>query len=59
MLGGIEVFSHRVIGINIKRRLYEGVAVPTALYETKTKSMAVVKIKKVKCNGDEVSEKYV
>ena len=29
------------MGINIKRRFYKGVAVPTALYEDETWSMAV------------------
>ena len=36
-----KVVSCRVMGMNIERKLYEGVAVPTALYEGETWSMAV------------------
>ena len=36
-----KVFSCRVMGMNVKRRLYEGVAVSTALYGAETWSMAV------------------
>ena len=40
VLGGIKkVFSYRVMGMNVRRRLYEGVAVPTALYEPETWGM--------------------
>ena len=43
VLGGMKtVFSCRVMGMNVKSRLYEGVAVPTALYGAETWSMAVV-----------------
>ena len=31
-----KVSSYKVMGINIKRKLYEGVAVPTALYGIET-----------------------
>ena len=51
-----KVFSCRAMGMNVKRRLYEGVAVPTALYETETWSMGE---EVIKCNGDEESEEYV
>ena len=36
VLGEIKVFSCRAIQMNIKRRLCEGVAVPTALYGAET-----------------------
>ena len=36
VLGGIKMFSSRVIGMNVKRRLYEGVAVLTALHGAET-----------------------
>ena len=37
MLGGMQKeFSCRMMGRNVKRRLYEGVAVPTALYVAET-----------------------
>ena len=35
------MFRCKMMGINVKRRLYERVAVPTALYGAKTWSMAV------------------
>ena len=35
VLGGMKVFSCRVMRMNVKRRLYEGVAVPTVLYGLK------------------------
>ena len=35
VLGGMKnVFSCRAMGMNVERRLYEGVAVSIALYET-------------------------
>ena len=37
----MEVFSCRAIGNNVKRRLYEGVAMYTPLYGTEIWSMAV------------------
>ena len=37
-----------MLGINVKRRLYKGVAVPTALYGTETWSMAVAEKKRLK-----------
>ena len=44
VLGGMKtVFSCRAMGLNVKRRLYEEVAVPTALYGTETWSIVVVK----------------
>ena len=37
VLGGMKkVFCCRTMAINLKRRLYEGVAVPTALYGAET-----------------------
>ena len=33
VLGGMNVFSCTAMGMNVKRRLYEGVAVFTALYK--------------------------
>ena len=37
VLGGMkEVFSCKVMGMNVKRRLYEGIAFPTALYGVET-----------------------
>ena len=41
----MEVFSCRAMGMNVKRRLYEGVAVFTAIYGTETWSMAVAEKK--------------
>lgn len=33
VLGGMKkMFSYRSLGMDVKRRLYEGIAVPTALY---------------------------
>ena len=32
VLGGKKVFSCRAMGMNVKRRLYEGVVAPTTLY---------------------------
>ena len=49
VLGGMEkVFSCRVIGMNVKKRLYEGVAVPTAKYEAEIWSMVVAERTKLK-----------
>ena len=46
--------------MNVKRRLCEGVAVPTPLYGDETWSMTVAKRKSlIQCNRDEVSEEYV
>ena len=42
VLGGMKVFSCTVIAMNVKRRLYEGVAVPTTPYVAKTWRIAVV-----------------
>ena len=43
VLGGVKnLFSCRVMGMHVKIKLYEGVAVPTTLYVAKTWSMAVV-----------------
>ena len=39
------MFSCRAMGIYVKRKLHERVALPTALYESETWSMAVVKKK--------------
>ena len=36
VLAKINVFSSRAMGINVKRKLYEGVAVPTAPYRAET-----------------------
>ena len=54
-----KVFSCRAMGMNVKRRLYEGVAVPTVLYGAETWSMAVEDREEIKVNGDEVSEESV
>ena len=48
------MFSCRTMGINMKRRLYEGVAVPSALCEADMYSMYSI-IEEIKCNGDEMS----
>ena len=40
-----KVFSCKAMGMNVKRRLYEGVAVPTTLYEAEIWSMAVAEKK--------------
>ena len=39
------------MGVNVRRRLYEGVAVPTALYGAETWSMAVAEKKKLNVMG--------
>ena len=41
------MFSCRATGMNVKRRLYEGVAVPTALYEDEKWSMGVAEKKRL------------
>jgi len=46
--GGMKaVFKARQLGMNVKRRLYEGVIVPTALYGAETWGMKVAEKKKV------------
>ena len=45
--------------MNVKRRLYEGVAQPTAQYGAETWNMAVAEQKEIKRNEDEVSDEYV
>ena len=52
-----KVFRCIAMGINVKRRLYECIALPTALYGAETWSMEVAE--EIKCNGDEVSEECV
>ena len=37
------MFSCRAMGIDIKKKLYKGISVPTALYGAKTWSMAIAK----------------
>ena len=46
VLGGMKVFSCRVMGMYVKRRLYEGVAVTTALYGAETLSMGLIEKKR-------------
>ena len=42
VMGGMRrVFNCRSLGMSVKRRLYEGVAVPTALYGSETWNMGV------------------
>ena len=41
VLGGMKVLNCRAMKMNVKRRLYEGAAVPTALYGSETWSMTV------------------
>ena len=44
VLGGMQKeFSYRAMGIYVKRKLYEGVAVPTAQYRAETWRMTVAK----------------
>ena len=43
---GMKVFSCKAMVMNVQRRLYEGVAVTTALHGPKTWSMAVAEKKK-------------
>ena len=48
VLGGMKrVFRCRSLGMNVKRKLYEGVAVPTALYGSETWSMGVAEKRKL------------
>ena len=47
VLGGMKVLSCREMGMNVKRRLYEGVAVSTALYWAETWSMAIAEKKRM------------
>ena len=42
VLGGMKMFCCRVMGMNVKRRFYEGIAVPTSIYGAKTWSVAAV-----------------
>ena len=51
------MLSCRAMGMNVKRRIYEGVAVPTALYNVEKRSTAVTE--EIKCSGDEMTEEYV
>ena len=44
------MFNSREVGINVKRRLYEGVAVPIALYGAETRIMVVVVVEKSRLN---------
>ena len=59
VLGGMKVFSCRVMGMNVKRRLYEGVAVPTALYGTETWRMVVAEKKRLNVMEMKCFEEYV
>ena len=55
VLGGMkEVFSCRAMGMNVKKRLYEGVAVPTAVY-----MWGRSREEEIKYNGSKVSGEYV
>ena len=47
VLGGMKIFSCRAMEMNVKRRLYEEVAVLTALYGAATWSMAVADKKRL------------
>ena len=58
VLGGMKVFSCTAMGMNIKRRLYEGVAAPTVLYGAERMDYGSSR-EEVEYNGDEVSEEYV
>lgn len=48
VLGGMnQVFRNRALGMNAKKRLYEGVVVPTALYGAETWNMGVAERKRL------------
>ena len=53
------MFSCRAMGRNEKRRMYEEITVPTALYVIETWSMEVTEKKRLNVMGGEVSEEYV
>ena len=54
-----SVLSNRGVGIMVKKWLYEGVIVPTALYGAEAWSMKSAERRKVNVlNGDEVFERY-
>ncbi len=58
MCGGMKsVFKCTLLGMSAKRRLYEGVVVPTALFGAETWNMGAAKRKRL--NVMEVSEEYV
>ena len=54
-----KVFSYIAIERNVKRRLYEGVTVPTALYEAETWEYGSNREEEIKCNGDDIRGVYV
>ncbi len=47
-----KVFKSKLLGMRARRRLYEGIMVPTALYEAETWNMEVVERKR--WNGKEL-----
>ena len=53
------MFSYIAIERNVKRRLYEGVTVPTALYEAETWEYGSNREEEIKCNGDDIRGVYV
>ncbi len=46
------MFKCRSLAMNAKKRLYEGVVVPTALYGAETWNMGAAERKKIECDGD-------
>lgn len=57
--GRNRLLKTSTFGRNVKRKLYEGIAVPTALSGAKTWSMGVADKKEVECNRSEMSKDYV
>ena len=47
MKGGMKVFCYRAMAINVKKRLYERVAVPTESYGSEILSMRVAEKKRL------------
>lgn len=57
--GRNRLLKSSTFGMNVKRILYEGIAVPTALSGAKTWSMGVADKKEIEYNGSEMSKDYV